>query len=117
MTSPVANSVLSKDRRDTPRILVMREGLAFRPDGLAATVLIVDLSSGGARLRSRGQAVPNDFALVDPMTWLVHSATIMWRRDSEVGVKLMRSQSLRGQIGPALSPARRFCEAANAPGR
>ena len=101
------------DRRTTSRLAAMRDGQAFRPDGLAATVLIVDLSDGGARLRIRGgQVLPEDFVLADPATWLAHRARVVWRRDAEVGVRLVKSQSLRGVIPGALHPARAFCERA-----
>ena len=101
------------DRRRHPRASVMRDGQAFRPDGLAASVLIVDISDGGARLRVRGgQVLPADFVLADPTTFLAHRATVVWRRDAEVGVRLLRSQSLRGVVPGALQPAKAFCERA-----
>ena len=104
-TSPAVN------RRLTPRLDAMRDGQAFRPDGLAATVLIVDLSEGGARVRVRGgQVLPDDFVLADPLTWLAHRAQVIWRKDAEVGVRLLRSQNLRGVVPGALQPAKTFCE-------
>ena len=100
------------DRRAAPRSGVMREGQAFRPDGLAAPVLIVDLSESGARLRVRGGVcLPPDFVLADARTWLAHRAQVVWRKDAEVGVRLLRAQDLRGVIPAALLPAKRFCEA------
>ena len=103
----------SADRRTHPRTTVMREGQAFRPDGLAAAVLIVDMSEGGARLRIRGgQIVPDDFVLADSLTFLAHRAAVVWRRDAEVGVRLLRAQSLRGLVPAALHPAKAFCERA-----
>lgn len=102
---------LGLDRRIQPRELVMRDGQAFRPDGLAASVLIVNLSEGGARLRVRGrQVLPDDFVLADPLTFQAHRASVVWRKDAEVGVRLLRSQSLRGVVPGALQPAKAFCE-------
>ena len=98
------------NRRLAPRSPAMRDGQAFRPDGLAATVLILDLSDVGARLRTRGQALPDDFVLADPQTWVAHRAHVVWRRDAEVGLRLSRSQSLRGVVPGALQPAKAFCE-------
>ncbi len=107
--APLPASVL--DRRISPRAAVMRDGQAFRPDGLAATVLILNLSDGGARLRVRGgQTLPDDFVLADPLTWLAHRAQVIWRKDAEVGVRLLRSQNLRGVVPGALQPAKTFCE-------
>lgn len=99
------------DRRGQPRAKAMRDGQAFRPDGLAASVLIVDLSDAGARLRVRGgQVLPDDFILADPLTFQAHRAAVAWRKDAEVGVRLGRSQSLRGVVPGALQPAKAFCE-------
>ena len=104
---------LELDRRFQPRVSAMRDGQAFRPDGLAASVLIVNLSEDGARLRVRGgQALPDDFVLADPLTFQAHRARVAWRKDAEVGVRLLRSQSLRGVVPGALQPAKAFCERA-----
>ena len=104
---------LGLDRRSRPRASTLRDGQAFRPDGLAAAVLIVDLSEDGARLRVRGgQTLPDDFVLADPLTCQAHRAAVVWRRDAEVGVRLLRSQSLRGVVPGALQPAKAFCERA-----
>lgn len=101
----------SVDRRGAARSSVMREGQAFRPDGLSAPVLIVDLSDGGARLRVRGAVrLPDDFVLADPHTFLAHRAEVVWRKEAEVGVRLLRAQDLRGMVPAALLPAKRFCE-------
>ena len=102
------------NRRLSPRAPAMRDGQAFRPDGLAVSVLIVDLSDTGARVRPRGQALPDDFVLADPATWLAHRAHVVWRRDAEAGLRLTRSQSLRGVVPGALLPAKAFCERAAA---
>ena len=103
-----------ENRRRSPRATVMRDGQAFRPDGLAATVVIVDVSDEGARIRVRGgQVLPDDFVLADPATWLGHRARVVWRRDAEVGVRLLKSQSLRGVVPGALQPAKAFCERAS----
>lgn len=99
------------DRRLQPRASIMRDGQAFRPDGLSAAVLIVDMSDGGARLRVRGGlSLPDDFVLADPATFLAHRAQVMWRREAELGVRLLRAQSLRGMVSGALQPAKAFCE-------
>ncbi len=112
--APAFSASSFENRRQSPRAAVMRDGQAFRPDGLAATVVIVDLSDEGARLRVRGgQTLPDDFVLADPVTWLGHRARVVWRRDAEVGVRLVKSQSLRGVVPGALQPAKAFCERAN----
>ncbi len=99
------------ERRLAPRLSAMRDGQAFRPDGLAAPVLIIDLSDGGARLRLRGgQALPDAFVLADPATWTAHRVQVIWRRDAEVGVRLLKAQNLRGVVPGALQPAKAFCE-------
>ncbi len=99
------------NRRLAPRASTLRDGQAFRFDGLAATILIVDLSDAGARIRVRGgQTLPDDFVLVDPTTWLAHRAQVVWRKDAEVGAKLLKSQSLRGVVPGALQPAKAFCQ-------
>ena len=111
LTRPEASPVL--ERRGAARASVMRDGQAFRPDGLAASVLILDLSEGGARLRVRGQVtLPDDFVLADPTTFTAHRARVVWRRDAELGVRLLRAQSLRGVVPGALHPAKAFCERA-----
>lgn len=107
-----AASTVAVDRRTSARTPVMREGQAFRPDGLSAPVLIVDLSEGGARVRVRGgMSLPADFVLVDPHTRLAHRAQVVWRKEAEVGVRLLRAQDLCGMVPAALLPAKRFCEA------
>lgn len=101
---------LHDDRRAHQRTTVMRDGQAFRPDGLAASVLIVDISAGGARIRVRGgHALPDDFVLADPHTFQAHRCTVAWRRDAEVGVRFLRSHNLRGVVPGALQPAKAFC--------
>lgn len=101
------------NRRLAPRATAMRDGQAFRPDGLAAIVLIVDLSEAGARVRVRGgQVLPDDFVVADPLTWVAHRAQVVWRKDAEVGVRFLKSQSLRGVVPGALQPAKAFCERA-----
>lgn len=106
-----APSLQSLDRRVAPRAAVMRDGQAFRPDGFTASVLILDLSDGGARLRPRGaERLPDLFVLADPKTFLAHQAQVMWRRDGEMGVRLLRSHSLRGMVPGAFLAAKAFCE-------
>ena len=107
-----APALQSLERRALPRAAVMREGRAFRPDGLNASVLIIDLSDGGARLRPRGaERLPDLFVLADPATFLAHQAQVVWRRDGEMGLRLLRSQNLRGVVPGALLAAKAFCEA------
>lgn len=107
--APLASAL---DRRRDPRTAVMRDGQAFRPGGLDETVLIVDLSDGGARLRVRGaKTLPDDFVLADPSTFLAHRAQVIWRKEAEVGVRLLRAQSLRGAVPEAMAPAKAFCQA------
>ena len=102
------------NRRVAPRLSAMRDGQAFRPDGLAATVLIVDISDTGVRVRVRGgQVLPDDFVLADPRTWLAHRVAVVWRRDADVGVVIRKTQNLRGVIPGALQPAKAFCERAS----
>ena len=102
------------DRRVDPRVTAMRNGQVLRPDRLPADILIVDLSERGARLRVRGGLLlPRNFALVDPRTWLAHSARVIWRKDAEVGVRLLKSQNLRGLVPGALEAGKAFCASAN----
>ena len=106
-----AASPQTVERRIAPRAGVMRDGRVFRPDGLDASVLIADLSDGGARLRPRGaERLPDLFVLADPCTWTAHQAQVVWRRDGELGVRLLRSQSLRGMVPAAFAAAKAFCE-------
>ena len=106
-----APTLQSLDRRALPRVSVMRDGRVFRPDGLDASVLIVDLSDSGARLRPRGaEGLPDLFVLADPATFLAHQAQVIWRRDGEMGVRLLRSQSLKGVVPGAFLGAKAFCE-------
>ena len=99
------------DRRLHVRTHVMRDAQAFRPDGLSAPVLLLDLSEGGARLRVRGVPLPDDFVLADPLTFTAYRAQVVWRKDAEVGVRLLRAQSLLGAVPAALQPVKAFCEA------
>ena len=108
-----AAALQTLERRVVPRVSALRDGRVFRPDGLNASVLIVDLSDGGARLRQRGaEGLPDLFVLADPHTCLAHQAQVMWRRDGELGVRLLRSQSLRGVVPSAFAAAKAFCERA-----
>ena len=111
--SAAAASPQTLERRLAPRASVMRDGRVFRPDGLDASVLIVDVSDGGARLRQRGgERLPDLFVLADPRTFLAHQAQVVWRRDGELGLRLLRSQNLRGVVPSAFAAAKAFCERA-----
>lgn len=90
MTSIIDSSAGGADRRAHPRY--RDRGPIYVGDGaVARKCAFVDISDGGARIRvGRGAAFPTHVVLVDPMTGLSRRAALVWRTDTEIGVRFVQ---------------------------
>jgi hypothetical protein len=87
----------SKDNRQSPRRrLVNMTKLRTAPDAPLRDCLIVDMSDDGVRLYVGGLNVPDQFALLIGDGAKESRYQVVWRRDREIGAKL---------IGPASPPS------------
>lgn len=96
-----------EDRRQDPRKSANRRAVVTAP-GLELGCAVVDLSTGGMRLRlERGLALPPRVVVVEVAAALAHEVEVVWSRGHEVGVKrLSAGVSLRGLTPQRLTAAR-----------
>ena len=96
------------DRKTAERIVHLFDG-----ERRIGTAVLIDESPGGARLSlPRGGQPPEAFAFVEVATALAHLAEVAWRSEETVGVRVSRSQRLRGYVPPEFSAMKRFWERA-----
>jgi len=89
MTSLIDSSPNGGDRRGHPRY--SDHSPVYVGDGaVARRCRLVDVSDGGARIFvGRGAELPSRVVLVDPGTGLSHRAALVWRSESEAGVRFV----------------------------
>lgn len=81
----------SGDRRREPRRRVLLSGkLAFGRD-LSADCSIRDESDGGARIAVGHYLIPRKLALAVLSKGTAYEAQVVWRRDNEAGLRLVRA--------------------------
>lgn len=87
MTSIIDSRTDGPDRRTHPRC--RDQGLIYVGDGsIARRCAFIDISEGGARIAiGRGVEFPTDVVLVDPETGFSRRATVVWRSQTDIGVR------------------------------
>lgn len=78
------------DRRSRPRY--RDHSPVYVGDGsVARKCSLIDVSGGGARIFiGRGVELPPEVVLVDPRTGLSHRAALVWRTETEAGVRFVK---------------------------
>ena len=105
--------LLLGNRRGGPREEAQRTVHLFDGERRLGTAVLLDQSPGGARLSTpRGGQPPEAFAFVEVDTALAHLAEVAWRSDEAVGVRVLRSQRLRGYVPADFAGMKRFWEQA-----
>ena len=105
--------LLRGNRRDGEREAARRTVHLFDGPRALGTAQLVEESPGGARLSLlRGASPPDAFAFVEVETALAHLAEAAWREEPLMGVKVTKSQRLRGYVPPEFAGLKRFWEEA-----
>jgi PilZ domain len=90
MTMPL--NLTEPDRRKFPRRAVsqvVKLELSDGPQGDQPALLVMDISSGGARLFVQGVDVPETFALVFTETGIRRECRRVWAIGAEIGVEFV----------------------------
>lgn len=102
------------DRRTSVRLQTQRSGKILC-GAFAWDCVIRDLSSQGARVQMLSRAAPPGQAqLVDLAAGLAHDVTVVWQRDREIGMRIVRTYDLRGLAPAAAGTAKRIWRASQA---
>lgn len=105
--------LLLGNRRGGAREAVQRTVHLFDCGRRIGTATLLDESPGGARLSlPGGEPPPEAFTFVEVETALAHVAQVAWRSEAAVGVRVSRSQRLRGYVPPEFTAMKRFWEQA-----
>ena len=105
--------LLMGNRRGGDREGAQRTVHLFDGERRLGTAVLIDQSPGGARLSlPRGGQPPDAFAFVEVDTALAHLAEVAWRGEGSVGVRVSRSQRLRGYVPAEFTGMKRFWEQA-----
>ncbi|MDR6531894.1 MULTISPECIES: PilZ domain-containing protein [Caulobacter] len=71
-----------------------------------------DQSDTGLRIQMLSSATPpGGFQLVDLATGYAHDVRVIWQKDRELGLRIIRSHDLRGLAPAALQTAKRIWQA------
>jgi hypothetical protein len=90
MTSIIDSSPDGADRRSHPRYRD-RSPVYVGDGAIARKCSLIDVSEGGARVFvGRGAELPLGIVLVDPRTGLSHHAALVWRTETEAGVRFLK---------------------------
>jgi len=74
--------------------------------------IVRDQSDSGLRIQMLSSATPpGSIQLVDLVTGYAHDVKVVWRKDRELGLKILRSHDLRGLAPAALQTAKRIWQA------
>jgi hypothetical protein len=90
MTSIIDSSADGADRRAHPRY--QDHSPVYVGDGaVARKCAFADVSEGGARIVvGKGATLPHDVVLVDPVTGFSHRVAVVWRSETEIGVRFVQ---------------------------
>jgi hypothetical protein len=90
MTSIIDSSADGADRRAHPRY--HDHSPVYVGDGaVARKCAFVDVSEGGARIVvGKGATLPRNVVLVDPATGFSRRAALVWRTETEIGVRFVQ---------------------------
>jgi hypothetical protein len=98
------------DRRTSPRVAVRRAVFAVT-GAAAAKCRVLDIARDGARIEMRGgTAWADPFVLVDPKSCLAHETRLVWRSETEAGLRFVRTTSFEGPVGGAQGAVRKAAE-------
>lgn len=109
---PFSSARANADRRAQPRDAVQcRAKVLDRHFALDATIR--DISAAGARLAFSGGRTPSadTFIIVDLGGALGHEARVIWRKGEECGVRIIKTQDLRGLVPGQFDAAKRIWQA------
>jgi hypothetical protein len=99
------------DRRAGPRIALQHPGKVLC-GAFAWDCIVRDQSDTGLRIQMlSGATPPGSVQLVDLVSGYAHDARVMWQKDREFGLKVIRSHDLRGLAPAALQTAKRIWQA------
>ena len=103
------------ERRTSPRIAVRRAVFAVTGQ-TAAKCRVLDIARDGARIEMRGSAAWVDpFVLVDPKTGLAHETRLVWRSETEAGLRFVRTSRFDGPVGGAQGAVRQAVDLLRGP--
>jgi hypothetical protein len=99
------------DLRAHPREQVNRRAKVLE-GSFAVDALIKDISVGGARLVFPGRTPSReDLVVVDIDMATAYACEVVWRKGPDFGVRILKSQDLRGLVSGQFDPARRVWQA------
>ena len=100
------------DRRAGPRTSMQRPGKVLC-GAFAWDCVVRDQSDTGLRIQMlSGATPPGSIQLVDLVSGYAHDVKVVWQKDREFGLKIVRSHDLRGLAPAALQTAKRIWQAA-----
>jgi hypothetical protein len=74
--------------------------------------VVRDQSDSGLRIQMLSSATPPpNLQLVDLVSGYAHDANVVWQKDLELGLTILRSHDLRGLAPAALQTAKRIWQA------
>jgi len=99
------------DRRAGQRTAMQHSGKVLC-GAFAWDCVVRDQSDTGLRIQMLSSATPpGSFQLVDLVTGYAHEAKVVWQKDRELGLKILRSHDLRGLAPASLQTAKRIWQA------
>lgn len=96
------------DRRAGPRTMMQHAGKVLC-GAFAWDCVIRDMSETGLRIQLlSGACPPGTVQLVDLVSGFAHDAKVIWQKDREFGLRIVRSHDLRGLAPASLQTAKRM---------
>jgi hypothetical protein len=89
-------------RREKPRRRVLLAGKIVQDNGLSPDCTIRNLTDGGAQIRVPvGQAIPDEFHLIEISSGMAYRAHVAWRTPSTAGLQFSARLDLSVSNGAA----------------
>jgi hypothetical protein len=99
------------DRRAGPRT-TMQTPAKVLCGAFAWDCVVRDQSDTGLRIQMLSSAIPpSSVQLVDLVSGYAHEVKVVWQKDREFGLKILRSHDLRGLAPASLQTAKRIWQA------
>jgi hypothetical protein len=96
------------DRRAGPRTMMQHAGKVLC-GAFAWDCVIRDMSETGLRIQLlSGACPPGAVQLVDLVSGFAHDTRVIWQKDREFGLRIVRSHDLRGLAPASLQTAKRM---------
>ena len=93
-----------QERRAAPRLIALTPSVAF-PGAVQCT--ITEISASGARVQCADTKALGDFPIiVEWATGRAHDCVVVWRDDSQAGVRFLRSCPPTGAVPAPFTEAR-----------